>query len=190
MTKPILVCDVDGVVVDLSFKWYEWLCEESKLCQYSRPAYDSVSVEYDYAKSFTQFLPESVAHKFWKQSNLYDEAIPLSGAVEFIAEFKKQGWDVVFASHTEGSHAKSKYDFLERHFKFDGFMATREKQFLRANIAVDDRVEHLVGHGDSVLKVLKALPHNTEDWEKIGVVFHLSEKVARDLIGFHYSTTL
>lgn len=186
MSKPILVCDVDGVVVDLSYKWYERL----NYLTASSLTYEEVSQHYDYYKPFTEFITKEDAHSFWKQSNLYNEAVPLTGAVEFIAEFKKQGWDVVFASHTEGSHAKSKYDFLERHFEFDGFMATREKHFLRANIAIDDRAEHLVRHGGSTLRVLKALPHNMENWEEFVCVFNLSEKVARALIGSYLSTTL
>lgn len=161
--NPILVCDVDGVVVDLSRQWWEWLCEQSPTDGPKPPSFEETKTFYDFHTPFKHLVEIDVAHYFWKRVSLYDEAEPVEGAVEFINTFKKSGFDIVFASHCEGQHSKSKWEFLKRNFPVDGFMATREKQYVKANIAIDDRLDHLVNRDDKeTLLILKDTPHRQD----------------------------
>lgn len=167
--SPILVCDVDGVVVDLSHRWYEWLCSQSPKYK-PIPSYEDVSKHYDYSIPFEGSVGKEAAYHFWKMSHIYDDAMPIEGSVEALEAFKRAGWDIVFASHVEGSHSLSKFNFLKRNFPMDGFMATREKHFLRANIVIDDRVENLLKFPSDVFCILMDAPHNKDvDVEGIGL---------------------
>lgn len=155
--ERILVCDVDGVVVDLSYHWYHYL--KAMVKDIDIP-WAEVSMHYNFHKPFEKFITQEEAFYFWKQENLYDGATPVGGAVEALSILREElGYKIVFASHVEGNHAKSKYEFLKRNFNFDGFVATREKGFIRADIAIDDRIEHLASHPDNVYTVLKNTRH-------------------------------
>lgn len=138
MTK-VAAFDVDGVVVDLSKDWWDYL--QNYTSQYI--PFEEVSKSYDFASHYTDICP-NVAHAFWKSRNLYDNATPIPGVVEAVKAFKDAGYHIVFVSHIEGDHEKSKFDFLNKHFPFmDGYVASREKGYVQATIAFDDRLEHL-----------------------------------------------
>lgn len=157
MGKHILVCDVDGVVVDMSHRWFEYI---KSIVPDVNVTYQLLAPYYDFHVPVRGYITKEEAYHFWKQRTLYDNATPLPGAVEIIGKLKNEhDFDIVFASHVEGDHAKSKYEFLTRHFPVDGFIATREKGYVRATVAIDDRVEHLISHPNNVVKVLKETPH-------------------------------
>ncbi|MCK9530401.1 MAG: hypothetical protein M0R77_07560 [Gammaproteobacteria bacterium] len=159
MRSPILVCDVDGVVVDLSYSWYEWL-QAQTWRGHVPPTYDEVKKHYNYSIPFSNLVDEKVAMHFWKQESLYDDATPMEGVVEGIQAFKERGWEIVFASHVEGAHALSKYRFLKKYFPVDGFMATREKHYIKSDIAIDDKIDNLIYHEAGTMAVLQAAPYN------------------------------
>lgn len=184
---PILVCDVDGVVVDLSKQWWEWLVGQSDFNDDPCPIYEDVKKYYDYSIPFNGLVEKDVAYHFWKRELLYDEAMPVEGSQKAVETFKQAGWDIVFASHCEGIHSKSKWEFLKRNFPVDSFMATREKHFLRANIAIDDRAENLVKFPMDVFCVLMDAPHNKDvDEESLGLhrLHSLNEDTAEFLIKY------
>ena len=165
MRKRILVCDVDGVVVDMSYKWYEYI---KAIVPDVNVTYQLLAPYYDFHIPVRGYISKEEAYHFWKQRSLYDNAAPLAGAVEIITKLKNEyNFDIVFASHVEGDHAKSKYEFLTRNFPVDGFIATREKGYVRADVAIDDRVEHLISHPINVVKVLKETPHAQTERESV-----------------------
>ena len=165
MTQKILVCDVDGVVVDVSHDWAEYI---RHIVPDVNVTYKLLSPYYDFHIPVRGYVSKEEVYHFWKRDNLYDKAEPLPGSVEMIKTLKYEfGFDIVFASHVEGNHAKSKFDFLKRHFPVDGFMATREKGFVRATAAIDDRVEHLISHPENVIKILKHTPHAQSELEQV-----------------------
>lgn len=151
-----LVCDVDGVVVDLSYEWFKYLRAMIKDAAFT---YQDVARFYNFQEPLKQYITQEEAFHFWKKSGLYDGREPIIGAREALWRLKNEcGFSIVFASHVEGNHAKSKFEFLKRNFPVDGFMATREKQFVRATVAIDDRIEHLMNHPSDVVTVLKFTP--------------------------------
>lgn len=165
MRKRILVCDVDGVVVDMSYRWCEYI---KSIVPDINVTYQLLAPYYDFHIPVRGYITKDEAYHFWKQRTLYDNATPLEGAVEIISKLKNDhNFDIVFASHVEGDHAKSKYEFLKRHFPVDGFIATREKGYVRADVAIDDRVEHLISHPENVIKVLKETPHAQTERESV-----------------------
>ena len=148
--EKIIAFDVDGVVVDSAIEWYKYL---RAMVKHEDIKYEDVNHDYNFYNPFSKYLTEEECAYFWKQENLYDRMVPMDGAVAAVNAFKTQGFKILFVSHVEGNHSKSKYEFLKRNFPMDGFFATREKGFIRTNIAVDDRLNHLVGHPEQVTTV-------------------------------------
>lgn len=185
--SPILVCDVDGVVVDLSQRWWEWLVNQSDYIDDTLPTFEETKEHYDYSIPFKGIVDKDAAYYFWKMEHLYDDAVPVEGSQSAVGTFKQAGWDIVFASHVEGAHSLSKWNFLKRNFSFDGFMATREKHFLKANIVIDDRAENLLKFPSDVFCVLMDAPHNRNvDTESLGLyrLHSLNEDTAKFLMKY------
>lgn len=152
----ILACDVDGVVVDMFSRWYEYLRETTGL----EVRKDFACKFYDLHTPFSEAVSQELAWGWWKSFNLYDDVIPMEGAVEGLKKFKESGFDIVFVSHVEGVHGKSKHDMLREFFPFmDGFIATREKNYVRATVAIDDRLKHLASYPADVITVQMMTPH-------------------------------
>jgi 5'(3')-deoxyribonucleotidase len=184
--EKILVCDVDGVVVDLSYQWFEYLKGIVKDVSLS---YEDLAHSYDFHGAVSKYITQQEAYYFWKQSGLYDGREPLQNASEALWSLKNDhGFSIVFASHVEGNHAKSKFEFLKKHFPVDGFLATREKHFVRACVAIDDRVDHLVNHPMNVGRILKYTPHEQTykgDFKPDAVVYEWSEQAVQTILNVY-----
>ncbi|MNN55051.1 5' nucleotidase, deoxy (Pyrimidine), cytosolic type C protein (NT5C) [compost metagenome] len=80
---------------------------------------------------------------FWDDDVLYDEMVPLDGAVDALRVLSKKH-EIVFVSKITGSHFQSKVEFIERFFPFaHGFIGTSEKYYAGVDVLIDDRVDHL-----------------------------------------------
>lgn len=141
----VLAMDVDGPIADLSNEWNEWLSEKTGM-----PLYDLDNIEgpihYDFGKYYQEGLEEVgvCSLDFWRQSDLYDNVTPVKGSVEVLKAITNRLHELVFVSHVKGHHHKSKVEFLKRHFPFmSGFIATKEKHFVRCDAIMDDRHENL-----------------------------------------------
>lgn len=135
----IAAFDVDGVVVDLSYDWWEFLQQET----YFPVPFSKVRGSYDFTVHYPD-LPKELGYSFWKCRNLYDYKEPVAGAQEAVERFHDAGFDIIFVSHIEGDHGKSKFDFLKKYFPYmKGYMASREKGYIQPCIAFDDRLKHL-----------------------------------------------
>jgi len=68
----------------------------------------------------------------------------MEGSVAFLKRFSDSGYNVLFASYCKKGHFGSKYDWLKKHYPFmGGFFATKEKQYIKADIFIDDRNDML-----------------------------------------------
>lgn len=83
---------------------------------------------------------------FWRDENLYDNLVPMEGAVEKLEQLSKY-FGIVFVSRLKGNHHRSKVYFLKKHFPFmTGFIGTHEKYLLNDSLVamVDDLEDNLV----------------------------------------------
>lgn len=149
MIKPsnrkVVVVDVDLTVVDAVGPWVDYM---NKLTGASFELSEGQMYPYNLTGIFKHYLEgdEDIGMLFdyWKQRDVYDGLTPYEGAVEVLGEISKRGYDVVFASVVKGDHSKSKYYFLKKHFPFmAGCVFTREKGYIKADYAIDDRNDHL-----------------------------------------------
>lgn len=157
--SPILAVDVDCTVVEIQKKWLAYL--NSLVDESKKVSSEEVEGTYNYMKFFPSISENDGFRRFWNASDVYDDMEPITGSVEFIERMRNElGYKVVFVSHIEGNHGKSKHEFLKRFFEFDAFVATREKMFVRCDIIIDDRLKNLVGHPDNVCTVHFDLGHD------------------------------
>ena len=82
---------------------------------------------------------------FWRDENLYDNLVPIEGAVEKLEQLSKY-FGIVFVSRLKGNHHRSKVYFLKKFFPFmTGFIGTHEKFLLNDSLVamVDDLEDNL-----------------------------------------------
>lgn len=140
----IIAVDVDLTVCAIDKLWWQWL-NALHHKDHTFPTDDVL--DYNLGVFFSD-LPDPYAgydHKdFFRRDGIYDFAEPVEMSVESLLKIKGMGHQVVFVSHVKGNHHKSKYYWLKRNFPFmDAFIATKEKGFVRADMLIDDRYEHL-----------------------------------------------
>lgn len=164
MTDKICAVDVDLTVVDSGYAWYKWLEDMTKVGF----SYEWVSQWYDFS------IPYAVAWKnkgcsgspfdFWRGKRVYDNLEPIEGCVDALETLSKKGYKIVFVSAIKGDHHKSKHSFLKRNFPFmSGFVATKEKWAVKADIIIDDRNKFLNMFGDDVMKIQTVTPFDQDE---------------------------
>lgn len=172
MTKKIIAFDVDGTVVDSGMWFSNWLQGQ----YWFLDKFPSSEYAEDYA--WTEYTPWEgidlhpqyiqLAKDWWKQKNLYISMEPIDGAVEALQELHELGHTIIFASHCEGDHAKSKVEFLKHFFPFmSGFLATRQKQFVRCDVLIDDRAYNLNNLPKGVKPIYKCSRYGDKDFHTL-----------------------
>ena len=148
----IIGCDVDGVIVDTPMLWLEHL---ESICNKTLPR--DQMYNYDLRVYFEKEL-ENIgidAFEWWRQEGLYDYLEPIEGSVGVLQELSERGHEIVFVSAIKGWHVKSKYYFLRKYFPFmSGYVSTKEKGYVRADVMIDDRARNLQLFSHDTLKLM------------------------------------
>jgi hypothetical protein len=82
---------------------------------------------------------------FWRGEDLYDNLVPMKGAVEKLEQLSKY-FGIVFVSRLKGNHHRSKVYFTKKWFPFQtGFIGTHEKWILNDSVVamIDDLEDNL-----------------------------------------------
>lgn len=146
----IIAVDVDLTVCPVDIYWWKWLNAQYKTdFEYPDPShYDQKLLNYDLGDYFYG-LPEPYENfnsiYYFRSDSLYDYIkYPISESVNGLKNLSSLGHRIVFVSHIKGNHHKSKYRWLKKNFPFmDGFLATQEKEYVKADYLIDDRNSHL-----------------------------------------------
>lgn len=157
--RKIAAIDVDLTVVDIGTPWLEWLNNMSM----RNLTLEDCNYEYNLGKYFENDLKRLSMRPcdYFRQCGLYDTLKPIEGSQEALEWLKGQGYDIVFVSHIKGNHNKSKHNFLRRYFPFmDGYLATKEKYFVRQDIFIDDRNDHINRAPEGCLKLKINSPYD------------------------------
>lgn len=142
MSKGIIGIDVDLTVAPTDDAWYEWLV---KVTDYKPPSkvFGGVAdkVNFDLSSYWAAHLDSRGIDglDFFRSADLYDTIPTIPYSKQVIRQLKGEGYEIVFISALKGNHHKSKYRFLERNFPVDGFIGTKEKQYIACDIFIDDR---------------------------------------------------
>ena len=180
--SKILGCDVDCVLLDTPALWNSW-CAQYLLCSEKEI---KEGCPYDIRDLYLEELAEKPSFyregllEFWRSATLYDKLKPLEESILALREAHEKGWEVVFISQTKGDHSKSKYYFLKEHYPFlSGFIATKEKHYVRADVMIDDRNKVLNKFDDNTLRIWYDTPYKQceplerycrymNDWNHLG----------------------
>lgn len=157
--NKIAAIDVDLCVVDIGTTWLDWLNNMT----HKSLTLEDCNYDYDLGKYFKDDLKtyRMCPYDYFRQCGLYDTLKPFDGCVEALRWLKGQGYDIVFVSHIKGNHNKSKHNFLRRWFPFmDGYVATKEKYFVKHDLVIDDRNDHLNKYSSDAIKIKKTTPYS------------------------------
>lgn len=169
--SKVAVVDCDCSVVFSQRKWFQWLEDMTK----AGFDYDYVSQWYDFSIPYGPiWASKGIGGEpldFWRGQHIYDDMTPMENAVECLETLKKKGYEIVFVSSTKGFHLKSKYYFLDHYFPFkDGFIATKEKGYVKADLVIDDRHSCLNQFSDKeCIKIQFNTPHDQDQQLKVSL---------------------
>jgi len=143
-----IVVDVDLTVVDTDLAWMKYL-QTLYQNHYGRVKNVTLGDKWNY--DLGSYFPElgSKVYDFWDQDDLYNELVPKTKSVEVLQELYASGeWNIFFASYCKKGHFGNKYDWCKKNFPFmKAFFATKEKEFIKADVFVDDRNNMLNNRG-------------------------------------------
>lgn len=141
MSKPILGCDVDICICPSDIGWNDYLKYFNGFAKVVER--EDGMLPYDLSQRYPSVADP---YQYWRNLD-YSQFEPLEGSVEVLQDLSKD-FDIVFISQMKGTHAKSKYYWLDHHFPFKkGVILTKEKYLMNNSVAamIDDRLEHLNG---------------------------------------------
>lgn len=160
MSSQFFGCDIDLTICESGTKWMYWLSHRGTMEETVEAAH-TINLPYNLSSLFP-----SVSHPMEYWNNLdYDQFDPLEGSVEALERISKH-YGIVFVSHVEGSHGRSKCNWLKKHYPFlTGISYTREKFIHNSSVVAftDDRLNHLKGF-DFHKRILFNTPY-TQDVE-------------------------
>ena len=166
--KETIVVDVDNVVVGTGELFVEHLLSDSRFCTAcTRIGVDPYTWAMTYYDPLTELgLSDAVKREmfgWWGRRDLYDDLLPIEDSQD-ILETLSAFYNIVFVSHVEGEHGKSKVDFLKKYFPFmSGYAATRQKNIVRSSYNIDDRVIHLNNLAEGTTPLLFESPWGNPD---------------------------
>jgi 5'(3')-deoxyribonucleotidase len=159
--RGIIAVDVDVTLVDTSVEYWKYLELDTK----KGLRYDEVKGRYDFRPFYYRELMDRGldGFEFWRQRDIYDHLSPRPHSIQVLDELSDD-WDIVFASQLKGDHHKSKVKFLKSYFPFmSGFIGTKEKKYVRCNILIEDRLNHLNSMPSDVTGILFNSPHKQDE---------------------------
>lgn len=167
--------DFDLTVVDCIFQQGGWI-DHLNTISYHYISKDQFSkmeeIEYDLG-TYYKDLPEAESFSFWKDVSLYQKLKPYEDAVTVINKLAEQGHNIVFLSHCQQNHFKSKVQAAKEWFRIPKsqfcFMATKEKHFANVDLMVDDRNNFLNGFGDEIVKIKFETPYSQSEELKVSI---------------------
>lgn len=171
----IAVIDVDLTVFPSDKHWWDWMFVKMGYMPEDFPNTTHRLLDYNLANEVRDMgyteITKINSLDFWRQENVYDDMEPLEGSVEALRALHEQGWEIVFVSALKGNHHKSKYNALKKHFPFmDGLVGTKEKQYVRCDLAVDDRLSYLnkYAHLNASDRFLFSTPYKQDGYVSTG----------------------
>lgn len=146
--SKVFAFDVDNTIVDSGKVFSDWVVKEKWYMEYFDNEENAKYLAYSaYSLSNYNFFHnkhKKIMQDWWKSADLYNDMSITPQAESIINKLVNDGNKVIFVSHVEGNHAKSKFDMISRHFgDIDGFVATRQKNLVRCDYIIDDRAYNL-----------------------------------------------
>lgn len=140
MGKPVLLLDMDEVVVDFTRAWIDRFREKTGI---------SLNREDWEAWDLKRILPDDVFHGFvatLREPGFFRHLPPMDGAIEGIKELNEQ-YDIVFLTASSQYAYNDKYHWIEEHLSFvnkPNLILTHRKDLVIGDYLVDDAPHNLL----------------------------------------------
>lgn len=141
----IIAVDVDGVVADLDKAWLE---------RYNRDYQDNVQPSDLKRWAIHEFVKAECGKKIYDyldDRSLYDDVLPVPGALEGVNELRTRGHRVIFVTSSPSKSGGRKREWLvehgflqHRHIELDYFECS-DKTLIKADMLIDDGFHNVAG---------------------------------------------
>jgi 5'(3')-deoxyribonucleotidase len=141
MNKKIIAIDIDGVSGDLISEWI--------INRYNNDWNDSLKYEDIKDWGVHQFVKPECGLKIYdylQDPSLYDNVLPISGAINGVFYLKTLGYRVIFVTHSTLGHAGRKFKWLLQHGFIeaeDDYCEAKDKSLILANYMIDDYIANV-----------------------------------------------
>jgi 5'(3')-deoxyribonucleotidase len=132
----IIAIDVDQTVVETFTPWMKYI-ERLYPGLDLKGRCNNYQLGYEINIYLRALGIEADSCAYWRHTHLYDHLEPIEGSVEAINRLG-QNHQIVFVSKCFPEHESSKLKFLEKHFRLDGFVSTKDKQYVQYDMFIDD----------------------------------------------------
>lgn len=167
--------DFDLTIVDCVFQDGAWIDHLNAVSYHhiSKEQFANMEeIDYNLGNYYPD-LTEAESFTFWKDTSLYQKLKPYESVVKVINNLAKQGHKIVFISHCQQNHFKSKVVAAKEWFDIPkesfGFLATKEKHFANVDVMVDDRNVFLNSFNDKVIKIKFDTPYSQDEPLRVSV---------------------
>lgn len=133
----IVGLDVDSVIANLDVEWFG---------RYNRDYNDNLTHDKVTDWSTHKFVKPECGLKIYdylKDPTLYDNILPIDGAIETVNQLKKDGHRVIYITTTPIETPGVKFNWLVRHGFLDkkelyNYFEAKDKSLIRAEVLLDD----------------------------------------------------
>ena len=137
-SKKIVAVDCDGVCADLTSEWI--------INRYNNDWNDNLKHEDITDWNVHQFVKPECGLKIYdylQDPSLYDNVIPIEGAINGVFYLKSLGYRVIFVTHSTQGHSGRKFRWLFQHGFIeveDDYVECKDKSLVNASYLLDDYV--------------------------------------------------
>jgi 5'-nucleotidase len=185
----IIACDGDGIVCNLHEPWY---------ARYNRDYDDNLTMERVVSWDVHKYVKPECGKKIYdylRDPNLYDDVLPIAGALEGITQIRAMGHQVFFVTACEYGMVDQKARWFERHGfseQFQGgrslpkdFVPIQDKTLLDARMLIDDGAHNVRAWVEQKqrLAILLDYPHNRSLDDEVPSAFWSRARRVRDWPG-------
>lgn len=155
MSKRKILIDVDLTICSVANDWKRYLEDRYGVGNFDTERYLS---DYWVDYNLSNYVKEGLIPKdkerldFWRQAAIYDYIELFDDCKDVINALHDNGDTVIFVSYCKAGHLASKWDLLRRNFPWvedspnGGFVSTKRKEFIDADVIIDDRNTFLEKH--------------------------------------------
>lgn len=154
--KKTMLCDVDGVILDLLTPWVDIVNK-----RYGTNVCVDDIVDYNLAKAFPMLEPHCI-YDVLQEEELWLKAQPKPQVSLFLNELMCLGVDVRIVTATHWKNAAYKFEWFQRYLPFiswDQFIISNDKSIINGDLLIDDNPQHILKTSCSK-KLLFDAPYN------------------------------
>jgi 5'-nucleotidase len=170
---PTILCDLDGIVVDMLTPW---------LAAYNNEWDDDLEIDEIHDWDIHQFVKEAARdriYQYFEAPEFFAHLHPLSGAIEALQRLCTNGFEIVIATAVDAPEgAKDKIGWVHRWLPFvdrQDIYTGHKKSRIEADVLIDDsprNIKHYRARWPKAHILTIAYPYNEQSVEYLNLRAH------------------